>query len=341
VAGPATSANSFSAGAPQGSPTEWSALYSQYLTRSAAQSAKTLKLYQETMECVALGKLSPTVFQEHLPRFAQARGAEYVTRLSELGARFLSGLVRIGAKNIDLRATDQSTGVEPDIPLPHFDPSNPAQWFQQLAEYAGQLNARALKTYRAQLDQVGAGQATPSEIQQATSDYLANQLPLYLQQAGQLYLDLLDGMNEIRARYEEDYFLSILATTREPETEPPAVLNLTGPQGGTVSASLTVANTTPQRTTIRYTVTDVRRADGQGPAFAPKIAFVPEKLDLESGQEGTLQLTLQLDSGAYDADTLHVGSLHLTGEGNLHVEVKLRITAAATLAGSERSGGPQ
>ena len=339
MAGPATSANSFSAGAPQGSPTDWSTAYSQYLARSAAQSAKALKLYQETMECVAVGKLSPTVFQEHLPRFAQARGTEYVTRLSELGARFLSGLVRIGANNVDLRAADQSTGVfEPDIPLPHFDPSNPAQWFQQLAEYAGQLNARALKTYRAQLDRVSAGQATPSEIQQATSDYLANRLPLYLQQAGQLYLDLLDGINEIRARYEEDYFLSILATAREPETEPPVVLNLTGPQGGTVSASLALANTTPQRTIIRCAATDVRRADGQGPAFAAKIALVPERLDLESGEEGALQLTLQLDASDYDADMLHVGSLHLTGEGNLHVEVKLRITASAA---SERSGRPQ
>jgi hypothetical protein len=342
VPGPATSANSFSAHTFEGSPTDWSTLYSQYLARSAAQSAKTLKLYQETMECVALGKLSPTVFQEHLPRFSQARGTEYVTKLSELGARFLSGLVRINAKNIDLQAMGQSTGVsEPDIPLPHFEPSNPAQWFQQLAEYAGQLNARALKVYRAQLDQVRAGQATPSEIQQTTSDYLANQLPLYLQQAGQLYLDLLDGINEIRARYEEDYFLSILATAGEPETEPPVVLNLTGPQGGTVSASLTIANTTPQRTTIRCAATDVRRADGQGPAFAAKIAFVPERLDLEPGEEGALQLTLQLDGSDYDADRLHVASVHLTGEGNLHVEVKLRITAATTLAGSERSGRPQ
>ena len=75
-------------------------------------------------------------------------------------------------------------------------------------------------------------------------------------------------------------------------------------------------------------MTDVRRADGQGPAFAPRIAIVPEGLALDSGEEGTLQVTLQLDERDYDADTLHVGSLYLTGDGNLRVEVKLRVTAA-------------
>jgi len=342
VAGRATSANSFSAGVSEVGPADWSTSYSQYLARLAAQSAKTLKLYQEAMECVALGKLSPTVFQEQLPRFAQARGTEYVSRLSELGARFLSGLMRVSAKSIALRGPVEAIGVsEPDIPPPHFEPSEPARWFQQLAEYAGQLNAKALKAYRTQLDRVSTGQATPSEIQQTTSDYLANQLPLYLQQAGQLYLDLLDGLNEIRASYEEDYFLSILSTAGEAETEAPVVLNLTGPPGGTASASLAVANTTPQRTTIQSTVTDVRRADGQGPAFAPQIAIVPDGLALESGEEGTLQVTLQLDAANYDADTLHVGSLYLTGEGNLRVEVKLRITAATAPTGSERSGRSQ
>jgi hypothetical protein len=342
VAERATGTNSFSAGASGVGPADWSTSYSQYLAGSAAQSAKTLKLYQEAMELVAQGKLSPTVFQEHLPRFAQARGTEYVTRLSELGARFLSGLMGISAKSIDLQGAEASTGVfESDLPPPHFDPSDPARWFQQLAEYAGQLSARALKAYRTQLDRVSAGKATPSEIQQTTSDYLANQLPLYLQQAGQQYLDLLKGINEIRARYEDDYFRSILATAGEHEIEPPVVLNLTGPQGGTAAASLTVANTTPQRTTIRYTVTDIRRADGQGPAFAAKITIAPEGLELDSGEEGTLQLTLQLDGSDYDPDALHVGSLHLTGEGNLHVEVKLRITAATAPSGSERSGRSQ
>jgi len=344
----ATSTGSFSNGATDGGPADWSTSYSRYLARSAAQSAKTLKLYQEALECVSQGKLAPTVFQEHFPRFAQARGVEYANKLSELGARFLSGLVRIaaGAGNADAWGQGQPAGVfEPDIQPPQFEPSDPARWFQQIAEYAGQLNARALKAYRLQLDRVAAGEATPHDVQQTTSDYLTNQLPLYLQHAGQLYLDLLNGLNEIRASYEEDYFLSLLATAQATtdgrEIEPPVVLSLTGPHGGTASASLAVANTTQERTTVRCTVTEVRRADGQGPAFAPQIAIAPEGLELDPGEEGTLQLSLQLDANHYDADALHVGSLYITGQGDLQVEVKLRITPVTTPADDERPGGSQ
>lgn len=332
------SANSSSECASETGPADWSASYSRYLARSAAQSAKTLKFYQEAMECISQGKLAPTVFQEHFPRFAQARGVQYASRLSELGARFLSGLVRIGGGNIDLRGQGEPAGVfEPDIQSPRFEPSDPARWFQQLAEYAGQLNARALKAYRVQLDRVASGEVTPGQVQQTTSDYLANQLPLYLQHAAQLYLDLLNGINEIRASYEEDYFRSILATASGREIDPPVVLNLTGPHGGTASASLTVANTTPERSSIQCTVTDVRRADGQGPAFTPQIAIVPGELILESGEEGTLQLSIQLDGSDYDADTLHVGSLYIAGQGDLHVEVKLRITPVTTPRDGEGS----
>jgi hypothetical protein len=325
------SVNSSGATASEGGPADWSTAYSRYLAQSAAQSAKTLKLYQEAMECVSQSKLSPTVFQEHLPRFAQARGAEYAGRLSDLGARFLSGLVRIGNGSIDSRGPNEPSVVfEPAMQPPHFEPSDPARWFQQFAEYAGQLSARALKAYREQLDRVAAAQVTPSEVQQTASDYLTSRLPLYLQHASQLYLDLLNGINEIRASYEEDYFLSILATANGPESDPPVVLNLSGPHGGTASASLTVANTMPERSTIHCTVTDVRRADGQGPGFAPRIAIVPAELVLESGEERTLELSLQLDETRYDANALHVGSLYVAGQGELPVEVKLRVTPVTT-----------
>lgn len=330
------SATSASNGISDSGPKDWSRSYSQYLARSADQSARTLKLYQQTLEYIAQGKLAPTVFQDHLPPFMQARAVEYATKLSELGARFLSGLVQIGVGPGSIGPPGQAGIHQPDIQPPRFEPGEPGKWFQQLAEYAGQLNARALEAYRRQLDKVAAGDATPSESYQTASDYLAQQLPLHLQSAGQLYLDLLNGLNEIRSSYEKEYFLSILATAQGPDAEPPVLLNLTGPLGGTASASIAVANITQERTTVRCTATDVRRADGQGPAFTPLITVSPEELELDPGKEGSLQLSLRLDETHYDADALHVGSLHIRGHGDLRVDVKLRITAVTKDAGGER-----
>jgi hypothetical protein len=310
-------------------PGDWSTSYSQYLTRSAALSARTWKLYVEALERISQGKLTPTVFQEHFPRFAQAHASEYSTRLAEAGARFLAELLQLSASLGQQRPGSDSPDPEAEMVPPRFDASNPVRWFEQLAEYAGELNARAVKAYRAQLDRVAAGEATPSEVQQTTSDYLARQLPEYLQRMTHLYFDLLNVLSDVRARYEETYFRGVLRETRAEESEAPAALTLVGPSGETVSALLAVTNTAAARARIGYTVTEVRRTDGVGKAFVPAVTVFPETLELEPNEEGTLTLSLRLDPLEYDPEALYTGTLYVTGSAGLQVEVQLRILAGA------------
>ena len=310
-------------------PGDWSTSYTQYLTRSAALSARTWKLYVEALERISRGKLTPTVFQEHFPRFAQAHASEYSTRLAEAGARFLAELLQLSASLGQQRPGSDPAAPEAEMVPPRFDASNPVRWFEQLAEYAGELNARAVRAYRAQLDRVAAGEATPSEVQQTTSDYLARQLPEYLQRMTHLYFDLLNVLSDVRARYEETYFRGVLGETRAEESEAPAALTLAGPSGETVSASLAVTNTAAQQTRIGYTVTEVRRTDGVGKAFVPAVTVFPETLELEPNEEGTLTLSLRLDPLEYDPEALYTGTLYVTGSAGLQVEVQLRILAGA------------
>jgi hypothetical protein len=207
------------------------------------------------------------------------------------------------------------------------------RWFEQLAEYAGQLNARAVRMYRAQLDRVASGETTPGEVQQDAADYLARQMPQYLERLAHLYFELLNGLSDVRARYEETYFRGVLSEARAEENEPPAALTLAGPSGETVSASLAVTNTAAQRTQIGYTLTDVRRTDGVGKAFVPAATVFPETLELGPGEEGTLTLSLRLDPAQYDPGALYTGALYVTGSAGLRVEVQLRILAKANPSG--------
>jgi hypothetical protein len=186
-----------------------------------------------------------------------------------------------------------------------------------------------LRVYREQLDRVAAGEITPGEVQEHTSDYLARQMPGYLEQLTRLYFDLLNGLNDVRARYEETYFRGVLGETSSEETEPPAALTLAGPSGETVSASLAVTNTAVGRTQIGWTLTDVRRTDGIGKAFVPAVTVFPENLELGPGEEGTLTLSLQLDPSRYDPGALYTGTFYLTGSAGFQVEVQLRILAVA------------
>jgi hypothetical protein len=307
--------------------TDWSASYSHFLTRSAALSARTLKLYHKALECVAQGRIPPTVFQDYLPRFAQAHSADYAARLAGAGARFLSDLVRLGTGMGQTRSGSEAT-AEPEIVPPRFDLSNPVRWFEQFAEYAGQLGAQGVKTYRAQLDRVAAGATTPSEAQQDTSAFLSRQLPEYLQRTTRLYFDLLNNMNDVRATYEEAYFRGVLAEATGKESPTPVAVTLSGARSSTVTASLSVTNTTGQRTNVGYRMTDVRRSDGVGRAFVPSLTIFPESLDLGPDAEGAITLSLWLDPQQYEPDGLYTGMLYVTGGAGLQVEVQVRIAVS-------------
>jgi hypothetical protein len=305
------------------------------LARSAALSARTLNLYQLALERISQGKLPPTIFQDHFPTFAITHGTEFTNRFAEVGSRFLSDLVRLGSSFS--QPAPNAAEVERETVPPRFDTSNPARWYEQVAEYVGELNARAIKAYRSQLDRVAAGETTPSEIQQHTAEQMAQQLPGYMQLMTQLYFDLLNGLNDVRSAYEEAYFRGLLAMAKPDDSDAPVTLTLAGPVGTTSAASLSITNTTGQPTRIGHQIVDVRRVDGAGPSFVPAIAFAPETLELEPDEEGTLTVSLQLDPEQYDSDALYRGALLLTGGSDVPLQVELRILA--TPVASKPSNG--
>ena len=309
---------------------DWSSTYSNFLSRASAQAAATLELYQQALIRVAEGKLEPTVFQTHFPKFIQSNGNLYTNRLCEVGSRFLSRLVDLSSSYSPHGVESVAHGFsEPELVPPRFESDNPMRWFEQLAEYAGKLNNRALKTYREQLDQVAAGEKTPAQVQQNTVDYLSNRFPQLLQQMTALYFDLLNGLNDVRASYEKDYFQSVLALADKPGRIPPVVVDLAAPRGEVASASLSVANTASENCTVVFRFTDARRVDGSGPAFAPDLEITPPLFELAPGQEQKFRLSLRLDPARFQEGAVYSNTLFISGGEALRVEVNLRIVATA------------
>ena len=306
---------------------DWSASYSQYLSRTAAQAAATLNLYQQALLLVSQGKLEPTAFQNELPAFIQRHGVDYTNRLSDVGARFLSRLIELTAS-----FSRRGAGWQEETPLPdppHFDAANPARWFEQYAEYAGKLNNRAMKAYRAQLEQVAAGEKSPAEVQQRTVNEVSQAMPEILQQMTQLYLDLLNDLNETRSRYEQEYFSRVLALARKPERDPAVELQVAGPLGETAFVSLSVSNTTTGQVSVHFKHTDARRTDGVGPAFTPQLAVSPDVLELEPGAEQKILVSVRLEPDQFEQDHPYICVLYIDGGEALRVEVHLRILATA------------
>ncbi len=309
---------------PDGSESSWSDAYARFLSGSLANAQKTLRLYQQSLECVASGRLPSTIFQEYYPQFVQRHGVAYGERLSQLFAGFMGRFAELNKRN----AAFPADGDDPVSP-PVFEARDPARWLEQYAEYAGKLNARAVKAYRKQLDQVAEGALSPEDAQRKVSEDMSRGLEHSLRDAGQLYLHLLLELDGLRGSFEGEYLAGILALADDPSKEEVTAVVLQAPAGGVAFQSFTIENTTDAPMPVRYLATEVRRMDGVGQAFAPKVMIAPEVLELAPGDAATIRLSLPLEADRFEVDVPYVGFLYVMGEGERRVDLQLRIVATA------------
>jgi hypothetical protein len=148
-----------------------------------------------------------------------------------------------------------------------------------------------------------------------------------VQALGRLYFELLEAIGAIGAAGEEEYLRTVLANAPADRDTP--VVDLTAPLGTLASAVVSLENTRTDRAVIRCMVTDVRRADGIGPSFVPKIVVDPDGLMLNPEQEGRVRLTLTLDADVYTPGADYVGAIQVLRHGEPPLDLPLRIRATA------------
>ncbi|HZM97343.1 MAG TPA: hypothetical protein VFB92_28180 [Vicinamibacterales bacterium] len=295
---------------------EWSASYAQYYLRAAQQSARTQGLYYLVLQRVSRGELSPTTMRDALSAFSEQRGRSYGDRLNELSARFLAGLVQI------------ATGATQ--PPPAYDALDPYSWFRRLTEYAAEQHRHSLQWYQRGLDSLTAGtEQSPTTIVDEYNRRTSEQV----RALGRLYFDVLGGLTDISTTAEEEYLRSVLAGVAADEP-PSSVVQLAAPPGASATAEIALENTRADPAAIRCMVSDVRRADGVGPAFAPKIVVDPDALMLDPNQERSVRLSLMLDPTVYEPGADYVGAVYVLRHGEPQLDLPMRIRALASAPGA-------
>jgi hypothetical protein len=292
-----------------GGSTDWSAAYAHYLLRASQQTARTQSLYYLVLQRVSRGELSPATLRDALTAFAEQRGRDYGTRVADASARFFSGLVQIA--------------VGTSTPPPPYDPSDPYGWYQRLAAYTADLQRASVNAYREQLERA-ASEGTSATV----ADEYARRANEQVRALGRLYFELLERVAEIGSAGEEEYLRGVLAGASRMAADAP-VVELTAPPGASASAVVSLENTRSDPAVIRCMVSDVRRADGVGPSFVPKIVVDPDGLMLEPEQEGSVRLSLALDVNVYTPGADYVGAIHVLRHGEPRLDLPLRIRAAA------------
>jgi hypothetical protein len=180
-------------------------------------------------------------------------------------------------------------------------------------------------TYFSELAAVAAGEKTPADFRRAYAKQSSSSLASLLTRAADAWFELLGALDEERARFAESYLLNVLRAA------PPVgfhgdVVELSGPMNTTLTTTITLDNARPERTQLRCAVSDVRRADGIGPAFIPDLVFMPEAIIVEGTQDAQLHLSLWLDGGVFAPQSSYVGSLHIMRDDAPRLDIPLRIT---------------
>ncbi|MGH9143333.1 MAG: hypothetical protein ACRD2I_19535 [Vicinamibacterales bacterium] len=295
----------------------------QYMLRAAQQSARAQDLYYAVLHRVALGTLTPTAIRDTLASFSADYGPTYAAQVGQLAMQFLGGLL-------------QAIG-NADDPAPPYDAVNPTTWFVRLSEYANSNSRRAVHDYQINLGRVAAGDVTPPELQADLAHDYSRRSTEQLRRMSQLYFDLLRSLSELTARAEDEYFSRLLGAGAR-AAAPEASFQLGGALGEHASALLTIENTRTEAATIRCVMTELRRADGIGPAFMPSAIIDPARLVLEAGQESTVRVSLQLDPSHFEPGVRHVGAVQVLRGGDDRLEIPLQVTASPVRqpAGSTR-----
>lgn len=294
-------------------PGEWADRYQQYLDQSAQNAARIRALYREIINCIASGELSSDVLDNRLPFFLQSAGPAYARDLATVSMRFLTGLVESGTDySYDLVERVAPGAVDrPFIRPPQLEPHDWATWMGRLTEFAAKHSAAHIEMMRSVMDRVAAGDIVAADAQIASRDFNDEHLPESVQQTVRLYFDLLCGLDQVTSDLAVEYLMMVLGD--EPDER--FVLSVRGVIGGVATVRIAVTNTHSAPTSVRCVLTDLRRADGLGPAFEPEATITPERFPLQPGEERTVALSITLRPGVFFADVRYVGMLHVLAPG--------------------------
>ncbi len=140
----------------------------------------------------------------------------------------------------------------------------------------------ASDAYQTLLDRVAAGDAAPDPgAARRPRDVLQQRLPEHLRRLVGLCFDLLNGLDAVRAGFGEEYLTGVLAhgsaarrthpvraRSQRPRSTRPRRPRCRSPTHATTSRSSSCR------------ISDVRRADGVGPAFTPQATLSPAEAEL-------------------------------------------------------------
>ena len=188
-------------------------------------------------------------------------------------------------------------------------------------------------TFFADLAGVASGSKSARDVRRTSTQQLNTALASTLTCGAHAWFQLLGTLDEERGRFAEACLIDVLRRAN-PIGFHGDVVELSGPMNTQLTTTVILDNTLTDRTVIHCAVSDVRRADGIGPAFIPALVFAPEDIIVEGANDAQLSVSLWLDSDIYQTQSAYVGSLLLSRDDAPRLDIPLRITPTPSFSPS-------
>lgn len=309
------------------SPADWGARF-QAITAEAGQvSARALRRYQELLDRVARGELSPDDVQRQFREYLQEQTASSSRELVELSVGLLAGLLYVEAVYREKLLEELLPGGSPVPPPPSPSNFELVNWFQALSAYAAEQSARAMSRHQMLVDRVASGEITAAQVHEHGRRYLEQHSPAFLGEVMNLGLNFVEGLQRSSARVTEGLYDRVLG--RDPsssEPEPPILVELRAAPGETATATIVVENTKTVAADVECRASDFA-ARAFGRRFKAPLDITPARFTLAPGEQRDVALQLPLDPDLFAADADYVATLRISGAGESDLIVHLMARA--------------
>lgn len=316
----------------------WGARF-QAITADAGQaSVRALRRYQELLDRVARGEITPEEVQRQFSAYLQAHTATSARELVELSVGLLAGLLHVEATYRETLLAGLLPGSSP-VPAPPSPASlDLVNWFQALSTYAAEQSARAMSRHQMLIDRVASGEIPAAQVQEHGRRFLELHSPAFLGEVMNLGLSFVEGLQRSSARVTEGLYEQVLGPDRATAgPEPPIVVELRAPSGETASATIVVENTRTVAADVACRVSEFA-ARAFGRRFTAPLRMEPSRFTLAPGEQRDVSLQLPLDPGLFAPDADYIATLQIAGAGEQDLIVHLMARASSRRRDRKASG---
>jgi hypothetical protein len=321
-------------------PADWGARFQELAADASQLYARSLRRYNELLDRVARGELTPEEVQQQFRDYLQEQAPHSTRELVELSVGLLAGLLHVEARYRDALLDGLVPPADPPPPPPSPERLDLSNWFQALATYASEQSARSVGRHQQLIERVASGAIAPDQVKSQGERFLDRHAPEFLGDVMTLGLTFVSRLQQSSVALSEGLYDRVLGShAAEPSPlEPPICLDLRAVSGAAATATIVVENTLTSAADVTCRVSPFMPRSG-GPRFDARMTIDPDHLRLQPGEPRDVNLTLTLDPLRFAIATDYVATLLVSGAGEHDLVIQLIARADAPRAASPARPG--